>query len=163
MTQETTSNRQNKAIKASFQQKSTVVSLIIIVSAALYYLVQALPMRAIALAGTAIPDGYVTLVLTTIAAIIVAQIVLQIVLVIGTDSAAKPTLEERAAAIKARGTTYIVLIVGIMAVIGLFFMGFPAFCMANFAILTLLFAEVVKFAGRLVYYRQSTGTGENNG
>ncbi len=93
--------------------------------------------------------------------IILAQTVLQIVLVIGAGSAAKPTLEERTAAMKARGIAYIVLTVGIMAVVGLFFMGFPAFCMANFAILTFLLAEVVKFAGRLIYYRVKT-SGENN-
>ncbi len=57
MTQEATPNQNNKALKASFQQKSTVVSLIIIVSAALYYLVQALPMRVIALAGQPSPTA----------------------------------------------------------------------------------------------------------
>jgi hypothetical protein len=155
MTQETISRKDSVGIKASFQQKSAGVSLFIIGSTAIYYFAQAWPMRPIALAGTPVPAGYGGLVLTTLGVIILAQIVLQIVLVIGTGGAAKPTAEEQIAAMKAKRNANGILTAGILAVIGLLFVGFPAFCMANLAMLSLLLAEIIKFASQLFYYRQA--------
>ena len=145
----------NNMINVSFQQKSAGVSLVIISSVAAYYIAHAWPMRPIALAGTAIPDGYGNLVLSTLALIIVTEIVLQIVLVIGSGAAPAPTLRERTAVLKANRNAYNVLTVGVLAVVGLLFVGFPAFCMANIAIISLAAAEITKFASQLFFYRQS--------
>ncbi len=155
MTQEIVSQKEGQVIRASFQQKSAGVSLFIIGSTAIYYFTQAWPMRPIALAGTAIPDGYGSLVLTTMGLITLAQIVLQIVLVIGAGSASKPSLYDKEAALKATRNAYGVFAAGALAIIGLLFVDFPAFCMANLAMITLLLAEVTKFASQLFYGRQA--------
>ena len=154
MKQETTNNWKAESFDASFQQKSAGISLVIAASAAAYYIARAWPMRPIALASGAIPEGYDALVLSTFGLVIVAEIVLQIVLMIGAGSAAKPTMHEQAGSLKASRNAFYVLAAGILAVVGLLFVDFPAFCMANLAMVALLLAEVVKFASQLFYYRK---------
>ncbi len=112
-------------------------------------------MRPMAPAWTSVPDGYASLVLMTLGLITLAEIVLQIVLVIGAGSAANPTLRERVAALKALGNVYAVFIVGILAILGLLFVGFPAFSLANLAMMSLLLAEITRFASQLFYGRRA--------
>ena len=111
-------------------------------------------MRPIALVSGTIPDGYGALVLSTFGLIVVAEIVLQIVLVIGAESAAKPTVEEQVGSLKASRNASYILAAGILAVVGLLFVDFPTFCMANLALVSLLFSEMAKFASQLFYYRK---------
>ena len=143
-----------EAIKATFQQKSAGVSLFILSSMAAYYVSQAWPMRPIALAGTPIPAGFGSLVLTTFGVIIFAEILFQIVLVIGAGAVDKASVKQEIASLKAQRNGYGVLVAGLLMVIGLLFVEFPAFCMANFAMLALLLAEIVKFASQLFYARK---------
>ncbi len=154
MQQETISGNEGKTIKASFQQRSAGISLVITGTVALYYIARAWPMRPIALAGAAIPAGFGSLVLTTFALIIVAEIVLQIVLVIGAGAASKPTSHDQMAALKANRNAYGVLAAGSLGVVGLLFAGLPAFCLANLAVLALLLAEITKFASQLFFGRR---------
>ena len=58
-------NRIDKTVNLSFQQKSTGLSLIVVVAATIYYFANMWPMRPIALANDAIPTGYGNLVLST--------------------------------------------------------------------------------------------------
>ena len=155
MSQEIRSQSEGNSIQASFQQKSAGVSLFIVGSSALYYFTQVWPMHAFALAGTPIPDGYAGLVLTTLGLIVIAEIVLQIVLVIGAGSAAKPTVREKESALKAMRNAYAVSLVGVLTIVGLQFVGFSAFSLANLAMMSLLLAEITRFASQLSYSRQA--------
>ena len=154
MKQEVTLQKEKTPLEASFHQKSAGISLFIIGCTAMYYLALALPMRPIALAGVAIPSGYGRLIFSTISIITVSQIVLQIVLVIGSGSASSTTMQEKAADMKAASIAYSVLVVGLLTVIGLLFVGFPAFCMANIAMITLFSSEIVRYALQLIFYRR---------
>lgn len=151
MSKETSSQTDGMPIKGSFAQKSAGVSLFIVASTAAYYFAKAWPMRPIALAGTAIPDGFGGLVLTTIGIIIVMQIVLQIVLIIGAGGDTKESPKDQLASLKASRNAFGVMAAGAMVVVGLLFVEFPAFCLANMAVMSLLVAEIVKFASQLVY------------
>ena len=155
MNQENTSQKVDTTLQASFQQKSAGVSLGIISITAMYYLAKAWPMHAIAQAGTTNPDGFGGLVITTLGLVILAEIVLQIVLFVGAGSAPKATPAEKTAELLAKRNAYGVMVVGVMAVIGLLFAGFPAFHMANAALTALFVAEIVKFASQLIYARRN--------
>ena len=143
-----------KTIKATFQQKSAGVSLFILGSMAAYYVSQVWPMRQIALAGTPIPSGFGSLVLTTFGVIIFAEILLQVVLIIGAGAVDKSSMQQKIISLKAQRNGYGELVAGLLIVIGLLFVEFPAFCLANFAMLALLLAEIVKFASQLFYARK---------
>ena len=155
MEQETKNNWKVEGFGAYFQQMSAGGSLVIIAGAAIYYISRAWPMRPIALASGTIPDGYGALVLSTFGLIIVTEIILQVVLAIGAGSAVKPTVQEQAGSLKANRNASYVLVAGILAVIGLLFVDFPAFCMANLAMVSLLFSEITKFASQLFFYRKA--------
>ena len=77
MKQETFKQTNHNTLNASFHQKSAGLSLVIISSAALYFVARAWPMRSAALSSNTLPVGYGGLVLTTLLLIIVGQIVLQ--------------------------------------------------------------------------------------
>jgi len=147
-----TMNRSNRTLTGSFQQKSAGLSLVIIGSAAIYYVVNMWPMRPIALANDVIPAGYGSLVLTTVALIILAQIILQAVLAIRIGGVSAPTAQERTAALKAKRNAYAVLFTGVLAAVGsVFLQELTPFCTANIAILSLLAAEIVRLASQLFY------------
>ncbi|MCB8984189.1 MAG: hypothetical protein H6659_10205 [Ardenticatenaceae bacterium] len=153
--QETINQSENALSTISFQQKSTALSLIITGSATAYYIANMWPMRPIALANDIIPQGYGSLLLTTLALIIVAEVILQIVLVIGAGSAPAALAHEKQAALKARRNAYGVLAFGALAAIGSVFLEeLTPFCTANLAFLGLAFAEIVKFGSQLFYARR---------
>jgi len=151
-----TMNQSEKALRTiSFQQKSTILSLIITGSATAYYIANMWPMRPIALANDIIPAGYGSLLLTTMGLIILAEISLQIVLVFGAGSAPEALAHEKQAALKARRNAYGVLAFGALAAIGSVFLDeLTPFCTANLAFLGLAFAEIMKFASQLFYARR---------
>ncbi len=154
MTEETMKHPSN-TLNVSWQQKSTALSLIVTSSAAIYYFVNMWPMRPTALANDVIPEGYGSLVLSTVLIIIAAQIVLQIVLAVGAGATPAASAQEKTAALKAKRNAYGVLTVGILAAIGTVFLEeLTPFCTANVAILSFAAAEIVRFASQLVYGRQ---------
>lgn len=156
MTQETIKQSKNR-VTPTFQQKSAGLSLVIINSATIYYFVNMWQMRPIALANDVIPEGYGSLVLTTVAIIILAEIVLHIVLAIGAigaGSAPAATAHEKTAVLKATRNAYGVLAFGMMAAIGSVFLEeLTPFYTANLAILGFAFAEIVRLASQLFYTR----------
>lgn len=155
MKQETINRPPSNTFHATFQQKSTGLSLVITSSAALYYIANMWPMRSIALTNDVIPAGFGNLVLSTVALIIVAQIVLQIVLVVGAGSAPAATAHEQAATLKAKRNAYAVLIAGVLAAVGSVFLEeLTPFCTANIAILSFALAEIVRLASQLIYGRR---------
>ena len=155
MKQEVINRPKNDLSHISFQQKSTVLSLVITGSATAYYFASMWPMRPIALANDIIPTGYGSLVLNTITLIILAQIVLHIVLVFGSGVAAAPTEHEKTAVLKAKRNAYGVLTFGIFAAVGSVFLEeLTPFCTANLAILGFALAEIVKYVSQLFYARK---------
>ncbi|MCC9075671.1 hypothetical protein FKZ61_006030 [Litorilinea aerophila] len=155
VTQSHPNPQETTATIASFQQKSTGLSLVITASAAAYYIANMWPMRPIALANDAIPAGYGGLVLGTVILIILAQIVLQAVLAIGAGSTPAPTAHERNAAMKANRNAYPVLVTGLLAAVGsVFLQELTPFCTANIAILSFMAAEMVRLGSQLVYARR---------
>lgn len=156
MTQETTSQQERETIKASFQQKSAGVSLLIIGVLAMYFFANAWPMRTVGQENPTIPDGFLSLVLITLGLVIVGEIVLQVVLVIGQGSAPEPTTQEQLASLKANRVPYGVLITGALAVVSLYAFGFSPFYMANAAMLALFLAEIIRFASQLFSTRQDS-------
>jgi hypothetical protein len=155
MKQETMNRTHRNTFNASFQQKSTSLSLVITTSAAAYFVARAWPMRSAALVSDTIPAGYGGLVLTTLVLMVVAQIVLQTVLAIGAGSAEPATTAEQMAALKARRNGYFVLSAGMLtAVASIFVETMTTFDTASLAILGLALAEIVQLASQLFYGRQ---------
>lgn len=152
MKQETFNQTNPNTFNASFHQKSAGLSLVIISSAALYFVARAWPMRPAALSSDTLPVGYGGLVLTTLLLIIVGQIVLQTVLAIGQGSVASAHAVEKAAGLKAKRNGYFVLAAGILAVIGSAFVEtLTLFDSTSLAILSLVLAEIVQQASLLFY------------
>ena len=146
---------QNGLSSISFQQKSTVLSLIIIGSTTAYFFANMWPMRPIALATNTIPDGYGSLVLNTVGLIIVAQIIMQAVLAFGSGATPAATAHERLAALKAKRNANGVMTLGILAAVGsIFIPELTTFCTANLAFWGLLLGENVKYASQLFYARR---------
>ncbi len=143
------------AFNASFQQKSAGMSLVIISSAALYFVARVWPMRSAAMISGTLPAGYGSLVLITLALIIVAQIVLQTVLAIGTGSIETATAVEQIAALRARRNAYFVLVASMLAAVAsIFIETLTLFDTANLAILGLALAEIVLLSSQLLYGRK---------
>jgi hypothetical protein len=163
MKQETL-NRSNIPLShISFQQKSTALSLVITGSVTVYYIRGAWPMHKMALANNTLPDGFGTLVISTVALIIIAQIALQTMLAIWAGGASgatqSATAHEKSAGLKATRNAYAVLIIGIFAVISsLFSEVLTLFYTANFAIISFALAEIVKDASLLFYGRREVGS-----
>ncbi len=155
MKQETFNQPNRNTFNASFHQKSAGLSLVIVSSAALYFVARAWPMRPAALSSDALPVGYGGLVLTTLLLIIVGQIVLQTVLAIGQGSVAAAPAGEKAANLKARRSGSFVLAAGILAVVGSAFVEtLTLFDTTTLAILSLILAEIVQQASLLFYARR---------
>ncbi len=152
MKQQTFNQTNRNTFNASFHQKSAGLSLVIVSSAALYFVARAWPMRSAALSSDTLPAGYGGLVLTTLLLIIVGQIVLQSVLAIGQGSVAPARAKEKAAGLKAKRSGYFVLAAGILAVIGSAFVEtLTLFDTTSLAILSLVLAEIVQQASLLFY------------
>lgn len=155
MKQGTLTHQNKSSLNISSQQKRAGLSLLIISSATIYYFVNMWPMRPVALASDVIPAGYGSLVLTTIALIIIAQIVLQIVLAVGAKDMPAATSHQKIATLKATRNAYGVLAFGLFVAIGSVFLeALTPFCTANLAILGLFAAEITQFSSQLIYGRQ---------
>ncbi|MEZ4711256.1 MAG: hypothetical protein R3A44_28920 [Caldilineaceae bacterium] len=152
MKQKALNHPNNDLSSISFQQKSTALSLVITIGATVYYIANMWPMRPSILDNDAMPDGFGTLVIGTVALIIIAQIVLQSALAIWAGAAPAATAHEKLAALKATRNAYSLLTVGIFIVFGsVFFAELAPFYTANLAILSFAFAEIVKDASQLFY------------
>ena len=147
--------REETQMQVSYSQKSDIISLVIVGSVASYYVARVWPMRAAALAGTVIPAGFGALVLVTLGLLVVSMAVLHAVLAMGVEKIPQPTAQETLAALKSRRNAFGVMVFGAVAIIGLLFVGYPAFCMANFAMLSLLLAEITRLVSRLIYNRRN--------
>lgn len=155
MKQESIHPPNSNTFSVSFQQKSAGLSLVITSSAALYFIARVWPMRSAALTTGTLPAGYGSLVLITLALIIIAQIVLQTVLAIGAGSTETATATEQMAALKAKRNAYFVLVASMVAVVATIFIEtMTLFDTANLAILGLTLAEIVQIASQLLYGRQ---------
>lgn len=155
MAQSTTTHKNNNSLMLSFQQKQTGLSLVIVSSTFMYYFANAWSMRSDAITGTPIPAGYGGLILSTLGFIIVAEIVLQIVMVIGAGAAPKLTALEQMGVLKANRNSKFVFMLGVLGIVGMLFVNFPAFCLANLAVVTLLIAEITKLTSQLFYNRHA--------
>ncbi len=149
MTQKILENNQSQTFTASFQQKSTGVSLVIVTVVAINYFVRAYEL---AQSGAAIPVGAGSLALTTIIFISIVAAVLQTVLVIGAggvDNEPVPNVVTH----KANRNGYVVLVVGVLITFSTLFSNVTLYMMANVALLSFVIAEIVRLASQLVYWR----------
>lgn len=144
--------RNNQRLEASFYQKSAGLSLVIVGSLALFYFAKAYELLQ---TGEAMPGGALRLALALLAGIIVVEIVLQTVLVIGAGQVPAATERDKRVARVARNNAYYVLIVGVLATFASAFFGATPFAMANVALLSLVLAEMTKFASHIVAYRRA--------
>lgn len=163
MKQEALNHPNNDLSNISFQQKSTALSLVITIGATVYYVVNMWPMRALTLGNNAMPDGFGTLMIGTVALIIIAQIVLQSALAIWAGGASNvtqaATAHEKSAALKATRNAYALLTVGMFIVIwSVFVAELTPFYTANFAILSVALAGIVQDASRLFYGWREVGS-----
>lgn len=152
MKQETMNRTHRNTFNASFQQKSTGLSLVITSSAAAYFMARAWVIRPAVQASDTTPVGYGTLVITTLILLIVAQVVLQTVLAVGAGSAEPATAVEQMAALKARRNAYFVLTAAVLAAAGSVFVEvFTPFDTVNVIVVGLALAEIVQAASQLFY------------
>ncbi len=146
------SNRRQPSLNAPFRVKSAGVSLVIILIVGLYYLANVLPMLS---SAATVPDGALSLVVTTVALVIGIEVVLQIVLFIGAGQVEDRTAGDEIVTARASRNAYSVLTVGVFATFGSLFFGYSPFQMGSILLLAFVLAEVVKFGSQIVYYRRS--------
>lgn len=155
MTQEMMKQETN-SFNASFQQKSTGVSLVLVGAAGLYTVARLVEMARAEPAlqsATPLPDGYWGLLIGVMAFIIVMEIVLQIVLVIGAGGAQPTTARDTAARQKGISSAYWVLASGMMlTIVSMLFSPTP-FVMGAILLVTFVLAEVVRLAAQLIFGR----------
>lgn len=148
-------NRSNQDMtQMSFQQKSTLLSLVITIMAALYYFVNAYPLQPIAEATGTIPEGFTGLIINTAVIITLTQIVLQTVLAFGTGSAPAKTAHEVTAELKGQRNGYFVLAVSVFFAIASIWGDMNLFYTVKLLIVGFIASEVVKQASQLFYGRR---------
>lgn len=146
-------------VDVSFHQKSTILSLVIIGTIALYYFARVWEMvRAGALgeAGAALPPEFSGLVLTTVIGIIIVEAVLQAVLAFGAGAVPDVTPRDAAAAAKAQRNAYGVLVAGVLFAFSSLFWNPSPFVMGNLLLLGFVLAELARRGSQLFYYAQSS-------
>lgn len=145
-------------MNASFQQKSTGVSLVIVLSIAIYYFMNVVGMiqtGAALQANTALPTGYWQLAIATLVLLIVVEAALQAVLAIGAGRVPAPAQRDHSVALKANRNAYTVLAVGVFMTFGSLFFTPTSFVMGNILLFVFVLAEITRFASQLIYYRQT--------
>lgn len=152
--------RQNprQQINAPFRAKSAGVSLVVVFIVGMYYFANALPLFP---SPEAVPEGAISLFITTIALIIVAEIVLQIVLFIGAGQIEDRTRRDDTITALASRNAYLVLTLGVFATFGSIFAGFTPFAVGSVLLLAFLLAEVVKFASQVLHYQRLAQSSES--
>lgn len=152
MKQEVSTKMNNDRLTASFRQKSAGVSLFTIFLIGMYYaanLISLLP------SSQPVPDGALSVVITTVVLIVVVESALQIVLFIGAGKIEHRTERDREIETQASWNAYIVLSAGVFATLASMFASFTPFEMGSTLLLAFLLAEIVKFSSQLTYYRRS--------
>ncbi len=150
------SKQDSNTFSASFQQKSTGVSLVLVGATGLYTAVRLVEMARAEpslQSATSLPDGYWGLLIGVTAFIIVMEIVLQIVLVIGQGGAQPATAHETVARQKGLTSAYWVLASGMMLTIGSMLLNPTPFVMGSILLVTFVLAELVRLFAQLVYGR----------
>ena len=154
MTQELLNRSNQDMTQMSFQQKSTLLSLVITISAALYYFVNAWQLQPDSEAIGMIPDSFGSLVLNTAVVITLTQIVLQIVLAFGSGSAPAKTAHEVQASLKSQRNAYFVLALTLFLGIASFWGDTIPFHSVELLIIGFVLSEIVKLASQLFYGRK---------
>jgi len=157
MKQEALNHPNNVLSHISFQQKSIGVSLVIVVSIAIYYFMKVVDLiqsDGALQTNTALPTGFWQLAITTLVLLIVVEATLQAVLAIGAGRVPNPAQRDHDVALKATRNGYTVLAVGVFMTFGSLFFTPTAFIMGNILLLVFVLAEITRFASQLIYYRQ---------
>ncbi len=152
MSQTQASHSAAQQISAPFRAKSAAVSLVVVALVGMYYFANLLNLLP---ADEAVPDGALSLIITTILMIIVVEIVLQIVLFVGAGQIPERTDADQAVASKAARNAYFAVTIGIFAAFASMFAGFTAFEMGSILLLGFLLAEIVKFGSQAIYYQRA--------
>lgn len=149
MSQSHTSQSGSQQINVPFRAKSAGVSLVVVALVGMYYFANLLNLLP---ADEAVPEGALSLIVTTIALIIVVEVVLQVVLFIGAGQIPDRTDADQAISSKAARNAYLTVTLGIFATVGSMVAGFTPFEMGSILLLGFLVAEIVKFGSQLFYY-----------
>lgn len=148
-------NRSNQDMtQMSFHQKSTLLSLIITTSTALYYFANAWQLQPDSEAPGMIPESFGSLVLSTAVIIALTQIVLQSVLAIGSGSTPPRTAHEVQASLKSQRNAYFVLAFTLFLGITSFWGDTILFHSVELLIIGFVLSEIVKLASQLFYGRR---------
>jgi hypothetical protein len=145
-------DRDQQEISAPFRVKSAGVSLVLIFAIGCYFIANLL---ALLPSNEAVPDGALSLTITTIVLIAVLEATLQIVLFIGAGRIEDRSERDQIIAAKASRNAYLVLQVGTFATFASMFANFSPFAMGSLLMVAFLLAEIVHFASQIVYYRRS--------
>ena len=145
-------NRPQQSLNGPFRAKSAGVSLVVILIIGLYFVANAI---ALLPGDQAVPDGALSLVITTLVLVIVVESALQIVLFIGAGRIEARTTRDDSIAAQASRNAYHVLTVGVFVTFGSMLAGFTPFSMGSLLLLAFLLADLVKYASQVVYYRRA--------
>ena len=151
MSQNIQSSRNTQTINAPFRIKSAGISLFTILLIGSYYVANMLNLLP---SDLPVPDGALSLTITTVILIVIVEVVLQIVLFIGAGQVEDHTERDNSVAARAARNAYYVMTVGTIATFGSMFAGFSQFEMANVLLLAFLIAEIVKYLSQLFYHRR---------
>jgi hypothetical protein len=152
MKQATSIRTQLSLADTSFHAKSAGVSLVVVMTIGIFYFGRLLQLDA---SGASLPEGFLSLVLTTILLLIVVESVLQIVLVIGVGRVSAVTQRDRSIGLQATRNVYAVMSVGVVITFGMLFFNPSLFIMGNILLLTFMLAEITKSVAQIIGYRQS--------
>lgn len=152
MTQQITNRRKQQTLNAPFRLKSAGISLVVILTIGAYYIANMLSLWS---RNEGVPDGALSLTITTVVLMIVVEVAMQIVLFIGAGRIEDHTERDKAIAAQAAHRAYFILTAGVFATAASMFAGVTPFQMSAVLLTAFLLAEIVKFGSQIVYYGRS--------
>lgn len=141
----------------SFQQKSNLVTLVVVATIALAFFarVRGMAQAGATEAGAALPAGYGGLVLTTVILIAIVEAVLQAVLALGAGAVPAETARDREASRRAQRNGYGVLVAGVFLTFSSLFWNPSLFVMGNLLLLSFVLAELTRLASQIFFYQRN--------
>lgn len=135
-----------------FRAKSAIVSVIVIFTVGSYYIVNALELLS---SDKAMPDGALSLIITSAVLVTLLEIVLQIVLVIGAGKVEAHAERDTLVNAKASRNAHLMLRAGVViAVISLFGKA-TLFTLVSIILVAFFVSEIVRFGSQIFYYQRT--------
>lgn len=138
-------------INAPFRAKSAGVSMIVIFMVVVYYIINAL---ALLPSDKALPDGALSLIITSAVLVTILEIVLQIVLVIGAGKVEEYSERDALVNAKASQNAYHILRLGVVIAFLSLFGKATLFTLMSIIIVAFFLSEIVRFGSQIFYYQR---------